>query len=120
MVNKAAVFAKASNKLDTTVKALAKQVETDKDASADLKKSAKAALTPVQHRETLRKVSQALGNLASQSNKVEQSKLNQKDGGDGDTKGDDGKAAGGGSAGAIIGAIVGVLVVVGGVAYCKC
>lgn len=119
MVNKAAVFAKSSNKLDTTVKALAKQVETDKDASADLKKSAKAALTPVQHRETIRKVGAALGNLASQSNKVEQSKLNQKKDGD-DTTGDDGKDAGGGSAGAIIGAIVGVLVVVGGVAYCKC
>jgi len=117
LINTAAAFSRESVTLDAEVGALLKDMSNDEDATKDQKKSAKAAMTPVEHRANLRKVSDALSTLASKSNEVESKKLNEKDG-EGDDKDD--KEAAGGSAGAIIGAIVGVLVVVGGVAYCKC
>jgi hypothetical protein len=116
LINTAATFSRESVTLDAEVGALLKDMSKDKDATKDQKKSAKAAMTPVEHRANLRKVSEALSTLASKSNEVENQKLNE-DEKDADK---DGKEAAGGSAGAIIGAIVGVLVVVGGVAYCKC
>lgn len=117
LINTAATFSRESVTLDAEVGALLKDMAKDKEATKDQKKSAKAAMTPVEHRANLRKVSEALSTLSSKSNEVENQKLNEKDKDDADK---DDKEAAGGSAGAIIGAIVGVLVVVGGVAYCKC
>ena len=122
-INAAAAFSRSATNLDLEVKALVETINSDEDATKDLKNAAKLAMTPVEHRKNLSKVSKALSNLASESNEVEQSKLNDKTGGD--TEDGDGDKPGkgeeaGGSAGAIIGAILGVLVVVGGVAWCKC
>lgn len=120
-INTAATFAKAGVTIDAEVRNLAKAVDADKKASDDVKAALKLALSPVEHRATLNKVSDALSSLSSESNEVEAAKLNEgpkdpnKPGTDPET---DGEA--GGSAGAIIGAILGVLVVVGGVAWCKC
>jgi len=120
VINKAAVYAKASTTLDQHVKALGKQVANDDKASEDLKTTMLAAMKPVEHRETLRKVSGALSSLAEKSNKINSSKLNE--GGDkpddGDKKGD--KPEEGGSAAGIIIGVLAAAIAVGGVSYCYC
>merc|ERR1719197_1044839 len=70
MVNKAAAFAKASNTLDNEVRALSKVVDAEDDHE-DLKATAKLAMAPIEHRDTIRKVSDALGNLSKESGKVD-------------------------------------------------
>merc|ERR1719326_2084999 len=78
------------------------------------------AIKPVEHRETLRKVSTALSNLAGQSDKINSSKLNEDTdkGGKGGNK--PGKDEPAGSAAGIIIGVLAAVVAVGGVSYCYC
>lgn len=120
VVNKCATYAKASTTLDQHVKALGKQVANDDKASEDLKATMVAAMKPVEHRETLRKVSGALSNLSAKSEKINSSKLNEdtKKPGTGGNKG--GEPEEGGSAAGIIIGVVAAVLAVGGVSYCYC
>ena len=123
LITKTAAWQKAAVALDGQVAKAGEAMK--KDAKDETKDAVKKALTPVEHRQTLSKVTSALDNLSEVAKKASSSKANEdgdgddkdgKDGKDDDDK--DKKEAGGSAAGAIIGAVVGVLVVAGGVFYC--
>lgn len=119
MTNKVAAFVKSSNKLDTEIKALDVTITKDADSDEKVKKVSKKALTPVAHRETVRKVATSLAKVAEAKDKVDKTDLHQK-GGDGDGSGSDPATKDdGGSMGAVVGVIVGLVVVGLGVGYCK-
>lgn len=121
LIEKTATFMTKANALDGEVKTAGDKIKEDaSDEKKDLKKK---ALTAVEHRTTLSKVSGALNNLA-EAQKKQEAGDDSKDGDDSDAddtklKEDDDKdkSSGGGAAGIIIGVIAAVGAL-GGVGYC--
>jgi hypothetical protein len=64
MTNKVGAFVKAATTLDTEIKALDKTLNKTEGTDKKVLAVSKKALTPVQHRETLRKVASSLETLA--------------------------------------------------------
>mgnify|MGYP003331230543 CR=1 FL=1 len=56
MTTRVASFAKASIKLDSEIRAVDETISGDKDATDEVKAVSKKAMTPVDHRQTLRHV----------------------------------------------------------------
>jgi polyhydroxyalkanoate synthesis regulator phasin len=115
MTNKVGAFVKAATTLDSEIKALDKTLNKLEDADKKVLAVSKSALTPVQHRETLRKVAGSLETLSKEKAKVDKTNLHQKTG----TETEPDAPVEGGSMGAVVGVIVGLVVVGLGVGYCK-
>jgi len=118
MTNKVAAFVRSSNKLDTEIRALDETITKDADIDEKVKKVSKKALTPVTHRNTVRKVATTLAKVAEAKEKIDKTDLHQK-GGDSGEDTDPATKEEGGSMGAVVGVIVGLVVVGLGVGYCK-
>lgn len=102
--------------MDKDVGTLADAVQKSDDANADLKATAKLALTPVEHRGTIMKVSGALNTLAEKQPKP--TKLPETDPETDPEGGSGGDKPAGSSTGMIVGIIAAVVALGGGV-YCR-